>query len=69
MESQELVPWELSHDNLLPFVPRGRDFQYLQALQELLATDGRVTDQAIATRLNVTRQAVAKLRQREGFLG
>lgn len=58
------------------FRPAPRDWQYLTVVQEILAADGRVSDEAIANRLPAvredgtkrTKQAVAKQRSRPGFV-
>jgi len=58
------------------FKPRLRDWQYLTVVQEILAADGRVSDEAMANRLPVvrengtkrTKQAVAKQRSRPGLV-
>jgi hypothetical protein len=58
------------------FKPAPRDWQYLTVVQEILAADGRVSDDAIANRLPAvhpdgtkrSKQAVAKQRSRPGFV-
>lgn len=50
------------------FEPRARHWKYFFALQEVLAVQGaRATDQELSTRLGVTRQAIWKMRQEQGF--
>lgn len=47
--------------------PRGRDWVYLEVVERFLAERRSLTDQAIATEMKVTRQAVRKMRLRPGF--
>ncbi len=42
------------------YVPHPRDWKFLAAVQEAIAADGRLSHEAIANRLKVTRQAVTK---------
>lgn len=49
------------------YQPKRQDWRYLQAVQELLAENGRITDYTLASKLGVSHTAVWKWRQRPGF--
>lgn len=49
--------------------PKARDWKFLQAVQEAIEQDGRLSHEAIANRLGVTRQAVTKRLHDAAFEG
>lgn len=48
--------------------PSPRDLKYVDVLRELLELDGKLSDSNIANRLGVTKQAIAKMEKRPGFM-
>jgi hypothetical protein len=49
------------------FVPRARDWAYLEVVQSAIDRNGDVSVNALSTALKVTRQAIWKMRRRPGF--
>lgn len=52
---------------VVAYQPKARDWKFLQAVQEAIEQDGRLSHEAIANRLGVTRQAVTKRLQDAEF--
>jgi hypothetical protein len=63
-----LIPVDgLSKVDISGFVPRARDWAYLEVVQSAIDRNGDVSVNALSTALKVTRQAVWKMRRRPGF--
>lgn len=53
----------------LAYKPKTRDWKFLLAVQDALEADGRISHEAIAKRLNLTRQAVTYRLNDAAFAG